>query len=61
MQAKPGQASPRRERVREKEGKRDDGGGVEKKGEGQSCCLFFLSFFFFNLRERTCLFSFFFS
>lgn len=60
MQAKPGQASPRRERVREKEGKRDDGGGVEKKGEGQSCCLFFLSFFFFNLRERTCLFSFFF-
>lgn len=59
VQAKPGQASPRRERVREKEGKRDDGGGVEKRGEGQSCCLFFLSFFF-NLRERTCLFSFFF-
>ncbi|KAA8579523.1 hypothetical protein FQN60_006616 [Etheostoma spectabile] len=30
VQAKPGQASPRRERVREKEGKREDGGGVER-------------------------------
>ncbi|KAI4831504.1 hypothetical protein KUCAC02_001043 [Chaenocephalus aceratus] len=30
VQANPGQASPRRERVREKGGKREDGGGVER-------------------------------
>lgn len=60
MQAKPGQASPRRERVREKEGKREDGGGVEKRGEGQSCCLFFFLFFLTCVNARVCFPFFFF-